>query len=50
VRSIVAGEPRLDLVDLRADLAGIPRVAVARRRAADFESRIPNPESRVPDS
>jgi release factor glutamine methyltransferase len=50
VRAIVAGEPRLDLVDLRADLAGIPRVAVARRRAADSESRIPNPESRVPDA
>jgi release factor glutamine methyltransferase len=32
VRGIVADEPRLELVDVRADLAGIPRVAVARRR------------------
>ena len=34
VRAIMAGEPRLALVDLRADLAGIPRVAVARRNPA----------------
>jgi release factor glutamine methyltransferase len=34
VRAVVADEPRLDLVDLRADLAGIPRVAVARRNSA----------------
>jgi release factor glutamine methyltransferase len=39
VRAIIANEPRLDLVDVRADLAGIPRVAVARRRAPDSESR-----------
>ena len=34
VRAIMAGEPRFALVDLRADLAGIPRVAVARRNPA----------------
>jgi len=50
VRAIVAGEPRLVLVDVRADLAGIPRVAVARRRAPDPESRVPSPESRAPES
>jgi len=64
VRAIVAGEPRLDLVDVQADLAGIPRVAVARRRILGAESRIPlaaaepaavlrgevgSPESRVRD-
>jgi release factor glutamine methyltransferase len=49
VRAIIANEPRLDLVDVRADLAGIPRVAVARRRAADSESRVSNPEPRIPD-
>ena len=49
VRAIVAGEARLDLVDVRADLAGIPRVAVARRRAPDPESRVPSPESRAPE-
>ncbi|MCX6550281.1 MAG: peptide chain release factor N(5)-glutamine methyltransferase [Acidobacteria bacterium] len=31
VRAIVASEPRLELVAVRDDLAGIPRVAVARR-------------------
>ena len=31
VRATVAAEPRLELVEVRADLAGIPRVAVARR-------------------
>lgn len=31
VRAILAEEPRLDLIDVRTDLAGIPRVAVARR-------------------
>jgi release factor glutamine methyltransferase len=31
VRAIIAAESRLELVDVRADLAGIPRVAVARR-------------------
>jgi release factor glutamine methyltransferase len=31
VRAIVASEPQLELVELRADLAGIPRVAIARR-------------------
>jgi release factor glutamine methyltransferase len=30
VRTIVSAEPRLELVDMRADLAGIPRVAIAR--------------------
>jgi len=49
VRAIMAGEPRFALVDLRADLAGIPRVAVARRRAADSEPRVPSPDSRVRD-
>jgi release factor glutamine methyltransferase len=64
VRAIMAGEPRLALVDLRADLAGIPRVAVARRRTLGAESRTPlaspkpagpipgeggNPESRIVD-
>lgn len=33
IRAIIAAEPRLDLVDVRPDLAGIPRVAVARRPA-----------------
>jgi release factor glutamine methyltransferase len=32
VRAIIEAEPRLELVDVRADLAGIPRVAVVRRR------------------
>jgi release factor glutamine methyltransferase len=31
VRGIIQGEPRLDFVDIRHDLAGIPRVAIARR-------------------
>jgi release factor glutamine methyltransferase len=31
VRAIIAAESRLELVEVRADLAGIPRVAVARR-------------------
>ena len=31
VRAVIAAETRLELVDVRADLAGIPRVAVARR-------------------
>jgi release factor glutamine methyltransferase len=31
VRAIIAAEPRLELVAIRADLAGIPRIAVARR-------------------
>jgi len=31
VRAIIAAEPTLELVDIRADLAGIPRIAVARR-------------------
>jgi release factor glutamine methyltransferase len=31
VRAIIAAEPRLDLVDVRPDLAGIPRVAVVRK-------------------
>jgi release factor glutamine methyltransferase len=32
VRAIIAAEPRLELVEIRADLAGIPRVAIARQR------------------
>jgi release factor glutamine methyltransferase len=31
VRDVIAAEPRLGLVEVRADLAGIPRVLVARR-------------------
>jgi release factor glutamine methyltransferase len=31
VRMIIAADPTLELVDVRPDLAGIPRVAVARR-------------------
>jgi len=31
VRAIIAAEPRLELVAIREDLAGIPRIAVARR-------------------
>ena len=31
VRAIIAGEARLALVEVRADLAGIPRVAIARK-------------------
>ena len=31
VRAIIAAEARLELVEVRADLAGIPRVAVARK-------------------
>jgi release factor glutamine methyltransferase len=34
VRGIVEDEPRLELVAVRADLAGIPRVAIARRRSS----------------
>jgi release factor glutamine methyltransferase len=34
VRRIIEAEPRLALVEIRPDLAGIPRVAVARRVAA----------------
>jgi release factor glutamine methyltransferase len=30
VRDVIAAEPRLELVEIRPDLAGIPRVAVAR--------------------
>jgi methylase of polypeptide subunit release factors len=30
VREIIAAEPRLELVEIRPDLAGIPRVLVAR--------------------
>ena len=40
VRSIIAADPRLELVTIREDLAGIPRVAVARRRSVS----VPNPE------
>jgi release factor glutamine methyltransferase len=49
VRAIIAAEPGLELLELKPDLAGIPRIAVARKRT-DFpalrESRIPGPESR----
>lgn len=47
VRAVVAGDPRLDLEDVRADLAGIPRVAVARRRDIGADTRTPNPEPRA---
>ncbi len=33
VRAIIAAEPQLGLVEIKPDLAGIPRVAVARRRS-----------------
>jgi len=33
VRAIIAAEPQLALVEIKPDLAGIPRVAVARRRS-----------------
>jgi len=33
VRAIIAAEPRLDFVEIKPDLAGIPRMAVAQRRA-----------------
>jgi len=39
VRAIVAAEQALELIDLRADLAGIPRIAVARRRPASDQPR-----------
>jgi release factor glutamine methyltransferase len=45
VRSIIAAEPRLELMALRDDLAGIPRVAVAQRRSVAG----PNPESPIPN-
>lgn len=35
VREIVGAEPRLDLVTIRSDYAGIPRVAIARRAAVN---------------
>jgi release factor glutamine methyltransferase len=50
VRAIVTAEPKLEFVELKPDLAGIPRVAVVRKRPAFSEtpeSRVPNPESRV---
>jgi len=34
VRAIIAAEPRLELVTIREDLAGIPRVAVAQKRGS----------------
>jgi len=59
VRAIIAAEPELELVHVRPDLAGIPRIAVARRRdgaqnqarraeraGEPLESRIPDPGSR----
>jgi release factor glutamine methyltransferase len=39
VRAIVAAEPTLELIDVRPDLAGIQRVAVARRRSASGPPR-----------
>ena len=35
VRAIIAAEPRLELVAIREDLAGIPRIAVARQRSCE---------------
>jgi release factor glutamine methyltransferase len=46
VRAVVAAEPTLELIEVRADLAGIPRVVTARRRAAgttSSEPRVPSP-------
>jgi release factor glutamine methyltransferase len=48
VRTIVGADPRLDLVEVRADLAGIPRVAVARKREPGDVQRVLEPEARVP--
>jgi release factor glutamine methyltransferase len=45
VRAIISAVPGLEFVDLRADLAGIPRVAVARRRVTDSENSV---ASRIP--
>ena len=39
VRAIIAAEPMLELVDVRPDLAGIPRIAVARRRTESGQPR-----------
>ena len=39
VRAIIAAETALELVDVRPDLAGIPRVAVARRRTGRGQPR-----------
>ena len=50
VRAIVAAEPALDLVDLRADLAGIPRVAVVRRNELVVARPAPGSEYRSPES
>jgi len=46
VRAIVKAEPMLELIAVREDLAGIPRVAVAQRR---FAASGPSPESRIPN-
>jgi len=35
VRAIITAEPTMELVDVRPDLAGIPRVAIARRLESD---------------
>jgi histidine triad (HIT) family protein len=44
VRAIITAEPRLALVAIREDLAGIPRIAVARCQSGSFGR---SPESRV---
>jgi release factor glutamine methyltransferase len=41
VRAIIAAEPALELIDVRPDLAGIPRIAVARKRATAIASPEP---------
>jgi release factor glutamine methyltransferase len=46
VRAIIAAEPRLELIAIREDLAGIPRVAVAQRRPGGPG---PNPQSPIPN-
>ena len=46
VRTVIAAEPRLELLAIRDDLAGIPRIAVAQRR---LEASDPNPESPIPN-
>ncbi len=48
VREIISAAPALEFVDLRADLAGIPRVAVARKRQGRQAPDGPSPESRIP--
>jgi len=50
VRSVVEAEPAFEWHGTRADLAGIPRVAIARRRVAASVAPPPDPESRLASS